>query len=385
MGFFDKIFRKNSEISWMYDLEFLQDVGQKAYVKQMALNTVVEFIARTISQSEFRVMKGNKTVKDDLYYLLNVKPNPNQNAVQFWQKFIYKIIIDNEALIIQSDDDYLYIADDFQHEDELGLLPHKFTDVFINDFKYDRYFNMDDVIYLQYSNEELERFSNGLFEDYGEIFGRMINLQLKKNQVRGILNVDATQLKGDNAQKQLQEYIDMVFEAFNKNQTAVVPLPKGLDYEEHSNKGANQNKSDFNELDDLKKSVLIDVARMIGVPPSLIIGEVADLEKTIKLFFETCGGPLVKKIQSELNGKMLYKDEYLDKEMRIKIVGIDKRDPLELSESIDKLKSSGNYTGNQIRIMVGDEPGDDPHLDEYVLTKNYEAVSDESIERGENE
>src|SRR5699024_8862275 len=97
--------------------------------------------------------------------------------------------------IIKSDDDYLYIADDFQHEDELGLLPHKFTDVFINDFKYDRYFNMDDVIYVQYSNEELERFSNGLFEDYGEIFGRMINLQLKKNQVRGILNVDELNLK----------------------------------------------------------------------------------------------------------------------------------------------------------------------------------------------
>src|SRR5699024_12558822 len=83
-------------------------------------------------------------------------------------------------------------------------------------------------IYVQYSNEELERFSNGLFEDYGEIFGRMINLQLKKNQVRGILNVDATQLKGDNAQKQLQEYIDMMFEAFNKNQTKIVKLSNVL-------------------------------------------------------------------------------------------------------------------------------------------------------------
>lgn len=385
MGLFDKVFRKNSEISWMYDLEFLQDVGQKAYIKQIALNTVVEFVARTISQSEFRVMEGNKMLKDDLYYLLNIKPNPNQNAVQFWQKFIYKIIIDNEALIIKSDDDYLYIADDFQHEDELGLLPQKFTDVFINDFKYDRYFNMDDVIYVQYSNERLERFSNELFEDYGEIFGRMINLQLKKNQVRGVLNVDATQLKGDDAQKQLQGYIDMVFDAFNKNQTAVVPLPKGLEYEEHSSKGSTQGVSEFKELDDLKKSILVDVARMIGVPPALILGEVADLEKSIELFFKTCGSPLVKKIQAELNGKMLYKDEYLKQEMRIKIVGIDKRDPLELSESIDKLKSSGNYTGNQIRIMVGDEPGDDPHLDEYVLTKNYEAVSNESTERGENE
>ena len=55
--------------------------------------------------------------------------------------------------------------------------------------------------------------------------------------------------------------------------------------------------------------------------------------------------------------------------MRVEIVGIDKRNPLELSEAVDKLRSSGTYTGNQIRVMLGDEPGDDPHLDEYVLTK----------------
>ena len=35
--------------------------------------------------------------------------------------------------------------------------------------------------------------------------------------------------------------------------------------------------------------------------------------------------------------------------------------------------------------MVGDEPGDDPHLDEYVLTKNYESVSDGPTEGGDNE
>jgi len=33
MGLFDKLFRKNKEISWMYDLELLQDTGYKAYIK----------------------------------------------------------------------------------------------------------------------------------------------------------------------------------------------------------------------------------------------------------------------------------------------------------------------------------------------------------------
>ena len=58
-------------------------------------------VARTISQSEFRVMTGNKREKDDLHYKLNVQPNKNQNAVDFWQKFIYKLIIDNEVLVVK--------------------------------------------------------------------------------------------------------------------------------------------------------------------------------------------------------------------------------------------------------------------------------------------
>lgn len=69
MGLFDKIFQRNKELSWMYDLELLQDVSTKSYIKQMALNTVVEFVARTISQSEFRIKENDKAVKDSMYYL----------------------------------------------------------------------------------------------------------------------------------------------------------------------------------------------------------------------------------------------------------------------------------------------------------------------------
>lgn len=212
MGLFDKLFRKNKEISWMYDLELLQDTSSKAYIKRMALNVVVEYVARTIAQSEFRVKESDHVTKDDMYYLLNVRPNPNQNATQFWQKFIYRLLVDNEALIIKSDDDYLYVADDFEHETELGLLPHRFNSVMVNDYKYNRYFSMDDVIYLEYANEKLDKFSLGLFEDYGEVFGRMLNMQLKKNQIRGILNVDTTTLSTE----AIQDYIDMIFNTLRK-------------------------------------------------------------------------------------------------------------------------------------------------------------------------
>ncbi|WP_210130328.1 phage portal protein, partial [Staphylococcus sp. GDX8P54P] len=206
--------------------------------------TVVEFVARTISRSEFRIKENDKAVKDSMYYLLNVKPNPNQNATQFWQKFIYKLLIDNEALIIKSDDDYFYVADNFERETDLGLLPQKFNSVTVNDYVYSRYFSMDEVIYLENSNKKLDDFMMGLFEDYGEVFGRMLNMQLKQNQIRGVVNVESTTL--DN--KLIQDYIDMIFNTFEKNQVAVIPLTKGLSYEEYSSKSGSTGKSDFGDL-----------------------------------------------------------------------------------------------------------------------------------------
>lgn len=377
MGLFDKFFQRNKELSWMYDLELLQDVSTKSYIKQMALNTVVEFVARTISQSEFRIKENDKAVKDSMYYLLNVKPNPNQNATQFWQKFIYKLLIDNEALIIKSDDDYFYVADNFERETDLGLLPQKFNSVTVNDYVYSRYFSMDEVIYLENSNKKLDDFMMGLFEDYGEVFGRMLNMQLKQNQIRGVVNVESTTL--DN--KLIQDYIDMIFNTFEKNQVAVIPLTKGLSYEEYSSKSGSTGKSDFGDLRALVQDILIYVSRVVGVTPSLILGENADLDKAIEATNKFCFKPLMKKLETELNAKLFEESEYLESNMRVEIVGIDKKNPLELSEAVDKLRSSGTYTGNQIRVMLGDEPGDDPHLDKYVLTKNYEPVS--STEGGE--
>ncbi|MBU7228486.1 phage portal protein [Staphylococcus pseudintermedius] len=374
MGLFDRVFKKNSELSWMYDLEFLQDKSKKAYLKQIALNTVVEQVARTISQSEFRVMKGNKKEKDTLYYLINVRPNKNQNAVDFWQKFVFKLIMDNEVLVVKNDEGYFFVADDFEKDDELGLYAQRFTNVLVNDFEFKRVFNMDDVIYLKYNNQKLDAFSLGLFEDYGEIFGRMIDLQLLNNQIRGILKVDATKFYNKEKQKELQAYIDALFEVFQNNTIAVAPLTTGLDYEEHSTKGAAQNAQKFSELEELKKTVLTDVARIIGVPPSLVLGEMADLEKAVDSYLQFCINPLLRKIEGELNAKFFYQAEYLDDDRHIKVVGIDKRDPLKLSEAIDKLVASGTFTRNQVRIMTGEEPADDPELDKFIITKNLQSA-----------
>ena len=134
------------------------------------------FLGRTISQSEFRVKNGEEFEKDELYYRLNVRPNKNMTASTFWESFIYKLIYDNEALIVQADDGDLLIADDFEHN-EYAVFEDTFTNVTVKDYQFKRSFKQSEVIHLRYRNDKLSPLIDGLFTDYGDLFGRILSSQ----------------------------------------------------------------------------------------------------------------------------------------------------------------------------------------------------------------
>ncbi|MFZ8176298.1 phage portal protein, partial [Staphylococcus aureus] len=298
--------------------------------------------------------------------------NTDLSSDSFWQQVIYKLIYDNEVLIVVSDSKELLIADSFYRE-EYALYDDIFKDVTVKDYTYQRTFTMQEVIYLKYNNNKVTHFVESLFEDYGKIFGRMIGAQLKNYQIRGILKSASSAYDEKNIEK-LQAFTNKLFNTFNKNQLAIAPLIEGFDYEELSNGGKNSNMP-FSELSELMRDAIKNVALMIGIPPGLIYGETADLEKNTLVFEKFCLTPLLKKIQNELNAKLITQSMYL-KDTRIEIVGVNKKDPLQYAEAIDKLVSSGSFTRNEVRIMLGEEPSDNPELDEYLVTKNYEKANE---------
>lgn len=378
MGFLDSVLKRNSELEWLFDLDIPNDTSHRAYLKKMALETCINFIGRTISQSNFRIIKGGKKQLDDWHYLLNVRPNTDQSASDFWQRFIYELIHENEVLVILTDNNDLLIADSFSRI-EYAVYPDIFKDVTVKDYTFQRTFNMDEVIYLTYNNEKLSKFTEGMFEDFADLFTRMIETSKHSNQIRATVNIDSTQsLDGKNRNK-LQNFIDKLFNAFRKNAIAIVPKLKGFEYDEVANGSAN-GKS-IEEIIKLKKSLIDDVADILGIPNALVHGELSDYETSIKAYLKFCINPLIKKISDELNAKLIDKVDYL-KGDKIEIRSIAELNPLEVANAVDKLRASGVYNGNEIREKLGDERVDNPSLDEYVITKNYQSAN--SVEGGEN-
>lgn len=375
MSIFDKIMGRNEAIDFSYDLELLRDTSHKAYIKRWALDTCINHIARTISQTKFEITDSeSKDNTSTTYYRLNVRPNTDESAATFWQKVIRKLIYDNEVLIVVTDSKDLIIADDFSRE-KSALYDDIFDDVVVGEFEFERSFRMSDVIYLEYNNESITNMLSGLFSDYGDIFGRLYQANLMNNQVRATLGMDANVAMAQGAQERLQNFINNAYEAFSSNDIAIVPLQKGYTYEEHSSKNINNTSSQVDDLAKVPNQLLSYVARNLGIPVGLINGDTADIEAMTDNYMKFCIKPIIEKITDELNAK-LYSERGYKEGKRIKAISIDQKGPLEVSEAVDKLIASGSFNRDEIRVLTGFEPVGTEEMQKFVITKNYQTVDE---------
>lgn len=351
----------------MFDMDLFTDKANRVHMKKLAIDTCVSFLGRTISQSEFRVKHGKEFVKDELYYRLNVRPSKNFTASTFWETFVHKLIYDNEVLVIQSDDNDLLIADDFIHN-KYAVFEDTFTNVVVRDYEFKRSFKQSEVMHLTYRNDKLAPLIEGVFADYGDLFGRLLSSQKRKNQVRGTVDMEVQVAKDDKTQNKLQEFINKIYKSFGEKDIAIVPQQPGLKYNEVYNGVANGPSVD--EINKVTNGFLDQVAMAIGIPISLIRGDMADVEKPTKNYMLNTVKPLLKKIADEGNVKFFEMKEYLSGN-KIDIKSVSYQSIFDLATSIDKLIASSAFTANEIRLEVGYEASDDPKLNKHYITKNY--------------
>ncbi|PGU16739.1 phage portal protein [Bacillus thuringiensis] len=372
IGWLGSVFKRNKELEFMLDLDIITDTANRLHMKRLAIDTCVSFLGRTISQSEFRIRNGKAFKKNELYYRLNVRPNKNMTASTFWERFVRKLIYDNECLVIQADDGDLLIADGFQHN-EYVVFEDIFTDVRVKDYTFKRSFKQSEVIHLKYRNDKLTPLIDGLFADYGDLFGRILNSQKRKNQVRGTVDMDMIGAKTEEQIAKLQEFIDNMYKSIGSKDIAIVPQQKGINYNEIYNGVANG--PSVEEINKVTNGFLNQVAMAIGIPIALIYGEMADVEKQTKNYMLFTVRPLLKKLSDEANVKFFEMSEYLLGQ-KIEVKAVSYQSIFDLATSIDKLISSSAFTGNEIRSEVDYEESDDPNLNVHHITKNYTELNE---------
>ncbi|PTK69130.1 phage portal protein [Staphylococcus haemolyticus] len=379
MSIFDRIMGRNEAIEFSYDFELLHETSHKAYIKKWALDTCINHIARTISQTKFEIIDSeSKDTSSTTHYKLNVRPNTDESAATFWQKVIRKLIYDNEVLIVVTDTKDLIIADDFVRE-EYALYDDIFDHIVVGEFEFERSFRMSEVIYLEYNNEAITNMLMGLFSDYGDIFGRMIKSNLMNNQIRATLAMDTNVALKSTTNEEMQKFINKAYKAFESNDIAIVPVQKGYEYKEHSSNNGTKTSSQIEDMAKVPNQLLSYVASNLGIPLPLLDGSVADIEAMTDNYMKFCINHFIEKIVDELNAK-LFSERGYKKGKRIKAVTIGAKTPIEKAEAIDKLVASGSFTPNEVRDMFNYPHIEDKEMDKVMVTKNYIKKEDMSEE-----
>lgn len=370
------------ELEEILDLEFWGlEVDERLYLKQSAIETCVNLMGRTISTADFRFIKNKKRVDHDFDYLLNVRPNSNQSAAEFWKDFVYTLLVENEVLVILSDTNELLIADSFDRI-EYALYEDIFKSVTVKNYTFKRDFKMGEVIYMTYNNKKFTRFLDGMFKDYSELFSRMIETKMYENQIRALAEIETTQSLNEENLGKLNRFIKRLYQNFRKSAFAIAPKIKGFNYEEIT-KGQGTKSQSVEELGKLRQDVTKHVANILGIPSALVLGELSEYETAMKAYIRLTAKPLVEQIKDELTTKLIEETDYKNG-LKLKVYGVNEKSPLEMAQDADKLRGSAVANGHEIREMIGLEHSDDPIHDKFFITKNY-TTSDEAVEGGEKD
>lgn len=375
MGLFDFL-RRGRAPDPSFDVDDLVSDYWRLYLKGLAIDKSAEFLARAAASSEFRFQRQGQGATSPWLRLLNVAPNRDESAPMFWQRVVYQLVTKNEVLIVKSDDDQLLVADGYYRK-EYALYEDVFEGVVVKGYQFVRSFKMSEVIFLQYNNNRMLSYVEGLFDDYEKLHQKLLEAIGRNNQIRGSVSMRANARLDDATTKKMQAYANGLFKSFQSKSVAIVPLMDGLEYKELTNTTGTSSLS-VEELKKLRRQFDDEVAELIGIPPALLHGEMANLENSQELFNTYCLGPLLRKLEAEINAKLLTVGQVTNGEA-FKVIGLNSPDIFDLANSIDKLIASGAFNPNEIRLKLNYEAREGGDI--YVMTKNYQ----ESKEKGEED
>jgi HK97 family phage portal protein len=383
------------------------DVAEKTYClslnpetktafKVYAIQAAINKIANALSMSEFQTLKKGKETKEDIWYKLNIEPNVNQNAADFWQKVVFEMVHNpNGALIIQVNGQFI-VADDYAVT-EYAVRPNYYKNVRAGTLDFTQTgFEEKDVLRLRLNNAKVKEIIDGVYSEYGKLISSSIRNFNRSNSKKIFVKIGTTfqqfeSVGVENEDGTVTTKFDFIMDDLFKNRLksyfeegdSATPIEEGLDIIEPQSDGgvASAQKKDTRDIANLFNDTVNMVADAFGIPRGLLKGDVADIEAQTDNFITFCINPLANMIEDEANRK-LYGQFRMAQGSKLKVMTdlIKTYDATKLAASSEALFRIRAINANDVRRWLRKERIDEPWADEYAMTKNYTDVGKEGSE-----
>lgn len=348
--------------------------ASKFYVTELTLFTAIDLIARTISKCEFVTVQNNKKFIGEEYYLWNYKPNKHQTKAEFIAQFISSLILRNKALIFETSDKQLLVADSFS-DSEKAIIEDEFTNVSARGYSFPKTYKSGEVIYLKYNNVAIAGLLGSMCKEYEKLMSSAEERYNKAIGHKGILKID-DYAKGDtDFQNKFSDLMQNRFEKFFKAQNAVLPLYEGYSYTETNSESDRTTNNEINDLQKLRAEAVNTVANALHIPPSILRGEASQLSDAVDTFIANAIDTNTKALAEAITNARYGAIEFLKGNYLLIDTTYAKHiDAISSANNIDKAIACAVLKPEQAQSYAGMLPSDEPFAKEYYLTKNYQTA-----------
>lgn len=351
------------------------DIPSNIYIKELAIYSAISLIANAISQSEIKVYKNNQRVKDEDYFSLNIKPNPNESASHFWHKVVEKALRDECGALCFISNHNIYCADSFILESKRPFLGNVYSGVVIDDFQMQKKFTSNEVFIFKLENIQAKQLIDGLYTDIGSVIATAMDAYKDTNSVKYKFRIEGLQA-GDT--KFNEEFENILKE----------PLRKFIDgdaklYVEYTGRVLEKMKSDgtpksSDDIVGLVEEIFKITGKAFKIPESLMLGNITNMNDVVKSFLTFSVDPWANMISEVLTGQYGYENYQKGNYFRVDTSTVNHIDIFDMSDKIENLIRSAFASVDEVREKAGlDELGED-WSKKHLLTKNYEFIDKEN-------
>ena len=384
----DKLF-KNDKGEFISIIDVLMGSNStNNYIYTLAEAHAIDLIAKTIAKCEIQTFEKIKDKvkknKGDLYWTLNIQPNPNEKGTSFIYKLAVKLLTEQRALILinkKLKNNYLYIADDFNVDKNI-LYGKTFRNITIIDdegncLPLNKTYNSDDAIYFSIKNNDLAKASTDFSTNVSKIVKAIQKSFIRNNTSKWRLKNPGTQptLIDPETKEPIsyEKYKDKITEGLLSEEEAIVLLSEQFGLEELNNQNKANNKNS-NDYESIIKQIGNQVAQKWNIPLDIFYGSKTEKSTGTNDFITFAVDPYFELLEDGFNLGLVGKKSYLQGEyIEFNKHNITHKDILDSASGIDKLTSS-RFSRNEINELLGLPLIDEDWANEHYITKNYANV-----------
>lgn len=372
---FDFLFQnKKGELQSLSDLISVE--VKKMKITKMAIEKAIGMIAHAIAKSEFIVQEKNERLRNELYWNLNVRPNPNETATEFWIEVIQRLLKNSECVICIIGKKF-YIADSFQVSNSV-MLNQIYSNITITangeSLQLNNTYTSDEVVHLKAKNKKIRAYMETVMKMHDDVVSAMeAAIKVSKTpkfilKIAGAMPVIRT-IRADGTEQTLtvDEFKKNIKNLLESENIEILQASNGLEI--------SQLKIDTNVTSEdvvkISKEIFEECAFAFDIPKTVFMGEITEKADSTNEFITYAVGWVVEILNDAMNATLVGRESFLKGEyIWIDLSGFKHRDLVESANYLDKLRAIG-FSLDEIRQAIGWEPLNTPFSQERVITKNY--------------